>query len=675
MDEVMSYNEYLYNKRKEMKMSKRAFAKFLHIPTLFYRYYENGYVKPSKKSIKKISEALNIDYSIYLQGISSYPKELDETESRFVRWYRHLLSKKITKYILLVTILFSSIFAFYGYNNYAYTMEHASEFYTSQYVDFVNKVREKGTPTFSLLHESLRPEIHESTSDKFVSISTSTNDYAIRSLNAYINYKEEKGSTYYIVPNLASESLTTLSVQYVDYATLTKYISSFTIKDDEFILNDNITTESNEEIDEVTLAKVKEKMNAHVNDVYKDFTSMIKNTLNIDYSFKTLLIDHEKGANANLFTEVSSLGAFYLGICFIVGFLFLYLFAIFFGKNKFRQQEVIQEVTSKTKVYKEPKKDIRFFPFIPETVFEIVGIFLILFGSFRVIINVNMLFYNTGMTQVTYNDATKKMFIYFTVGMFLLYFIDFDIYMGDKRSIRNFFMFFCIFFGLYFIETTLVTYLTNTRGITSLITNFVNVPNNFGSIACYFGIMFFLFYTPDFINTKKRKVIFRLLSIIPIIWILFTTYIHLNAKALGIKNNIWIDYFFTTERPQFSFLCITYLVSLYFIRLFIKHKYGETNANKIFTGNRYFFIKNILVCVIISLIALEEYLNRNISTNVRGLGQYYQIIYLVPFLLFYHPHLGKRSKIVDYFTMSLYMLFISIGYIVAIFTIIHMILN
>ena len=283
MDEVMSYNEYLYNKRKEMKMSKRAFAKFLHIPTLFYRYYENGYVKPSKKSIKKISEALNIDFSIYLEGISSYPKELDETESRFVKWYRHLLSKKITKYILLVTILFSSIFAFYGYNNYAYTMEHASEFYTSQYVDFVYKVREKGTPTFSLLHESLRPEIHESTSDKFVSISTSTNDYAIRSLNAYINYKEEKGSTYYIVPNLASESLTTLNVQYVDYATLTKYISSFSIKDDEFILNENITTESSEEIDEVTLTKVKEKMNAHVNDVYNDFTSMIKNTLDMDY--------------------------------------------------------------------------------------------------------------------------------------------------------------------------------------------------------------------------------------------------------------------------------------------------------------------------------------------------------------------------------------------------------
>lgn len=106
MDEVMSYNEYLYNKRKEMKMSKRTFAKFLRVPLLFYRYYENGYVKPSKKSIKKISEALNIDYSIYLQGISSYPKELDEIESRFVRWYRHLLSKKITKYILLITILF-----------------------------------------------------------------------------------------------------------------------------------------------------------------------------------------------------------------------------------------------------------------------------------------------------------------------------------------------------------------------------------------------------------------------------------------------------------------------------------------------------------------------------------------------------------------------------------------
>ncbi len=675
MEYKMSYNEYLYNKRLELNMSRKDFAKYLHIPHLFYHYYEIGYVKPSKWAVKKISQALNEDFSLYLEGISSYPIELEEPESRFEKWYRHILSKKITKYILLISILLSSLLTFYGFNKYAYTMANASEFYSSQYVEFVHQVRKKGSITFSLLHETARPEIHESSDTKFVSISTSSNDYAIRSLNAYINYKDTKSSTYYIVPNIAEDSLTKLEVQYVDYKSLIKYMSSFTIQDGQFILSEAMTTESNEKIDEVTYLSVQEKMKAHVNEVYSDFTNMIKNTLGMDYSFKTLLEDHCAGATNNLFTEISSLGAGYIGICFIAGFLFLYLFSIFFGKNKYRTNENVIEIKTPKKEYKEPKKDMRFFPFIPETVFEIVGIFLILFGSIRVIINVNMLFYNTGMTQVTYDNASKQLFIYFTVGMFLLYFIDFDIYMGDKRSIRNFFMYFFIFFGLYFIETTLVNYLTKTRGITTFVTQYVNVPNNFGTIACYFGIMFFLFYTPEFINTKKRTIIYRLLSIVPIVWILITTFIHLNAKSIGIKGNIWIDYFFTTERPQFSFLCITYLVGLYFIRLFIKHKYGEEQSKKIFTGNKYFFIKNILVCIIICLIALEEYLNRNISTNVRGLGQYYQIIYLVPFLLFYHPHLGKRSKIVDYFTMSLYTLFISIGYIVAIFTVISMIFN
>ncbi len=675
MEYKMSYNEYLYNKRLELKMSRKAFAKFLNIPHLFYHYYEIGYVKPSKWAIKRISKALNIDFSIYMEGISSYPLELPEQESRFQKWYRHLLSKKATKYIILISILFSSLLTFYGFNNYAYTMAHADEYYSERYVNFVSKVREKGTPTFSMLHEFERPEIHHSDYDKFVSISASENNYALRSLNCYINYKEENYSTYYIVPNLASQSLTMLNVQYVDYVTLIKYISYFTIENDSFVLNEKITTESNEEISKETYNEVSTRMKEHVNEVYSDFTNMIKETTGMDYSFKELLIEHEKGASANLFSEVSSLGCGYVGICLVCGSLFLYLFSIFFGKNKYKSQTNVIESNTSIKEYKEPKKDMRFYPFIPETIFEIVGIFLILFGSIRVIFNVYMIFYNSGVTQVTYNNASKQLFIYFTVGMFLLYFIDFDIYMEDRRSIRNFFMYVFVFLGLYLIEATLVGYLTKTRGITSFITSYINVPNNFGTIACYFGIMFFLFYTPEFINTKKRILVHRLMAIIPIVWILVTTFIHLNAQNLGIKNNIWLDYFFTTERPQFSLLCITYLVGLYFIRLYISHKYGKENAKKIFTGNKYFFIKNILVCVIISLIALEEYLNRNISTNVRGIGQYYQIIYLVPFLLFYHPHLGKRSKIVDYFTMTLYLIFISIGYIVAIIAVLGMLIN
>lgn len=674
MENKLSYNEYLYNKRIEMGMSRKAFAKFLKIPHLYYRYYEIGYVKPSKKTCKKISDALGIDFSIYLEGISSYPSEYVPSISKFEKWYRHILSKKVTRYVLLVLLLFSAIFTFYGFNNYAYTMAHADEYYSERYISFVEASRKNGSMTISMLHEMVRPEIHHSDDSKYVSISTSKNNYALRSLNCYINYKDEKSSTYYIVPNMASDSLKRLDVQYVDYNSLVKYISYFTIENNVFTFSGVITTESGETVstDGHLYSNVTSKMQEHIQDVNKDFTSMIKETTSLDYDFyNELLVDHEKGANSNLFTEVSSLGAGYVGIFFIAGILFLLLFSIFFGKNKYKQ-ELITKLEAPKKEYKEPKKDIKFFPFVPETVFEIIGIVLILMGSIRVIINVSLLFFNTGLTQETFNNASTKLFIYFTIGMFLLYFIDFDIYMEDKRGIRNFFMYFFVFLGMYVIECTLLTYLEKTRGITTLVINYINVPNNFGSIACYFGIMFFLFFTPSFVNTKKRKVIFRLCAIIPIAIISVTTLIHLNADALGIKDNKWINYLFTTERPQFSFLCVTYLVGLYFIRLIFKAKYGQEQATRMFNGNKYYFIKNIYVCIIIAIIALVEYLNRNNASSLRGIGRYYQIIYLVPLLLFYHPHLGKRSKTVDYFTMMFYTLFIGIGYVFAFVVILRM---
>lgn len=713
MEIKLSYNQLLYQKRIEKGMSKKEFAKFLNIPTLFYRYYENGYVKPSKKYIKRISEKLDLDYSIYFEGISSYPDNLPEDLTRFEKWSRKLFAKRWVRITYIILLLGSIITIIGGFTRYNYVMTNTRVFYNEKYLEFVDKVREKGNTTFSLLHEITRPEIHLSDENKYVSISTSKEDYAIRGFNAYINYKQDKESIYYIVPNLANDSVKTLDVQYVDYSSLVKYIASFTIKDNQFIFNNNIRLETGESVDTSsnTYELVSNKMKSRVNDVNKDFNLLIETKLGMKYDFYSeLLIDHQKGANANLFSEIMSLAIGIIGIGLTGLFLFALLFAIFFGlkekktidptlvddinqqkvkkKRFFRKRKVkeekiekvnsikqIKQVEVETKVldssstpslvFKEPKKDIRFFPFIPETVLEILGILLILLGSIRIILCVGYLLYSKGINQEIYNQMSTSLFAYFTVGMFLLYFIDFDIYLDDKRALRNFFLYGIIFFGLYVIECVLIDYLTKTRGLINIAVNFYIVPNNFGTISCYFGIMFFLFYTPKTLTTKKRTIIFRCLAILPILWIFISTLIFENYKSWGLKFNTWTLYFFNTERPQFSILCVTYLVGLFFIRYYFKWKYGEDNARRIFNGNKFYFLKNIFVCLIIAGIAISEYHFRNVSTNIKGIGKYYQIAYLIPLLLFYHPHLGKRCKPVDYLTLTLYGLFFSIGYILA----------
>ncbi len=684
MENAVSYNEFLYREREKKHLSKKKFAKFLKIPYLFYIYYENGYVKPSKKYVDKISAALGVDYSIYLEGISSYPTPQKEKDTWFEKIYKKLLGKLGVRIAVLAFLLASVSLTITGFAKYSYVMKDPSSFYSEKYLSFSYAMREKGTATFSLLHEFERVQINERKDNEFVSISASNENFALRSLSAYINYKTDDGNIYYIVSNDIEKVSTSLTVEYTDSANLEKYIGTFNRegKGKPFVLSETITIDGAGVLEKGEIySKTATKMISHIDDINNEFTSLIKNKLSLEYDFfDELLIDLCEGGAKNYQEEITSLCMGIGGTILTGFFLFLILFSIFFGKRKKKEEkdevEIVRgEEETIERNLREPKKDIRFFPFIPETVFEIVGIFLVFFGSLRIVNYALMLFTNVSFEQNGFNALSLQLFMYFTVGMFLLYFIDFDIFLNDKRSLRNFFLYGIVFLGLYVVEATLAEYLVKTKGVAQIVDYFYVVPNNFGTISCYFGVMVFLFYEPKWANTKKKMIIYRCLALLPILWILISSLIFQNYRNWGLKLNTWLVYFFDSERPQFSFLCVSYLIGLYFLRLYYKLRYGVKNAERMFNGNRFYFLKNILICVIIAILSLTEYLLRNTGHNIKALGGYWQIIYLVPGLLFYHPHFGRRNKVVDYLTLILYGLFFGIGYLVAGFLIIGFILS
>ncbi len=685
MEMTSSYNEFLYKKRMEMKLSKKKFAKFLGLPKIYYSYCENGYFKPSKKYVEKISSALGIDFSLYLEGASSYPTPLPDKLGWFERLYKKILAKlwvRIAFIVLLIGSLFMTIFGFARYN---YTMDHADEFFNDRYLSFAYAMREKGGSTFSLLHEMTRPEIHTLEDGKFYSISTSTQNYALRSLSAYANYQYDTGSLYYIVPNDAKDSLLHVKVQYINTDTLTKSYGDFyrEDKDSSFKLTEGPYDDTGETIvDEKEANSLTTIFNSHINDLNKEFTSLIKTQLGLDYDFyNELLVDHAQAATDNLFAEIGSLAIGIGGLVLTGGFLFFFLFALFFAEPKIKRPRkkktvpALENVPTNDKIgddapisrsYKSLKTDIRFFPFIPETVFEIVGIFLVLLGSIRILYYTLMLFTTMSYDPAEFNSMNLSLFMYFTVGMFLLYFIDFDVYLNDKRSLRNSFIYLIVFFGLYIIEGTMVDYLDKTRGIITIVDLLYIVPNNFGTIACYYLIMVFLFYTPKWKkNGKVKMTIFRSAAFFPVAWIFASSLIFQNYKTWGIEFNSWQVYFFNSERPQFSILCCTYLVGLYFLRLFFKKKYGPEQAERYFNGNKFYFFKNLLVCLIIVALSITEFIFKNSNKGIKTLGGYWEIIYLIPGLLFYHPHFGARNKPLDYFTLILYGIFFGLGYVLA----------
>ena len=73
----ISYNQFLFEKRKELKLSRRKFAKLLKISKFRYKLLENGYIKPAKRDIRKISAYFDIDFNLYLEGFNSYPSTIN----------------------------------------------------------------------------------------------------------------------------------------------------------------------------------------------------------------------------------------------------------------------------------------------------------------------------------------------------------------------------------------------------------------------------------------------------------------------------------------------------------------------------------------------------------------------------------------------------------------------
>ena len=78
---MKSYNLYLYEKRTEMGLSRRKFAKGIKCWSHIYRMMENGYLKPGKKLTAKISEFIGEDFSPYTIGDATYGTDIPQKKT------------------------------------------------------------------------------------------------------------------------------------------------------------------------------------------------------------------------------------------------------------------------------------------------------------------------------------------------------------------------------------------------------------------------------------------------------------------------------------------------------------------------------------------------------------------------------------------------------------------
>ena len=677
---MLTYNALLYTERTNRGFSRRKMAKFLRMPTFLYSMVEKGYFKPTKKQINKISEILEIDYSKYFVGEPSYPSELPEKKrNKIVAFFYKLVGHLAFKIVFAILAGASVAFMVAGFVTQNRLENTIRSYFSEEYLNFYDGLIENGSIHISATKKMTSPEYYiyekdeEAKTSKYISIVGGYDDSVMGSLDFSALYRTETSRLIYSVI-LSSDNDIDILVRYTNNETASTYTSTIHADNTVELIScidgkgqKSYLNPTDEKYGDIKVLLL-DKINQYQNDFNqliseKDPTFAPENTNKLIY-----LLRIEKEGTGKMSGE--ALFAFfgrYFGIILSGLNLFILIYAILYGTTK-KGEKVYVEAKLDVEVDEihRMKSDIRFAPFIPETILEIVGIILVFIGSFRLIFYVGS--FLSGNSALALGTSTgSDLMQTFMVGMFLLYFIDFDIFLDDKRVIRNIFLYAIVFFCLYGLENLLYRVLRD-DSIVGQLMNMVTMPNMFGSIACYYLIMLFLFFTPKFIKKKPHLIIYRCLSIIPAAYIFVAWYLYSGYNVLF--NADWsteLHNFFNGEKIPFSILAVSYLYGLYFIRFFFVLRYGENRARTFFNGNKFIWIKNIMVCLIILVIGLVELgLQNDPTAHKLGLGMYWNILFLIPLLLFYHPHKGPRNLAVDWTTLFFYIFAISFSYVAVI---------
>ena len=678
-----AYNLFLYHHRQKAKVSRRRYAKHLGISYFRYCLIENGYILPSRKETAKISNCFGLDFEAYLQGESSYPGELPEkSRNRITGWFYHLLSAlwlRITLGVLAVGATSLCLVGIYQINR---IQNQAATFFDPGYIAYTTALREQGSPTPSLITEWGAPQISENLTEgdaKTSRIIVGTNNVNNPAHVAYQTFvwTDAYRLSFSLLTEDPDKSTYHCSVgDYVEGDVYSGFASKEQGKVKVVLYTANgdlidISTYPKKERAEELMKLGEDYLNAH--NLEQEWVGLINDKLGLSYNsfYEDIYRPKEEGQH-----RLSEANAVWLPIVFFTFFIglfsiFGFAYAMIYGEHhhqriQFGHSDALLELPCRDKPM---KKNHRFTPFLPETVLEIIGIVLVALGAARVLLYVDVVISPGSYSTETFSVIPNFLLSLYFLGMVLLYFLDFDLFFDDTRLLRNLVLYPLLFIGLYAIEVMVMTGLESSQSLavsTVYSLSHSLIPNNFMSVTCYFLTMFFLFFTPKRIKSKRSLIIFRCLSLIPFLYTFASFFIGNGDYFFGWQMSVPFHLFFKVERMPVSIICFSYLFGLFFLRLFFKVRYGEEKANRFFLGNRFLFIKNIMISlIVIAVWAFEVSLRNDASLNKLGLGVNIWLIVLVPLLLFYHPHKGPRVKVVDYTTIGLYGIAMIWSYVLA----------
>lgn len=286
-------------------------------------------------------------------------------------------------------------------------------------------------------------------------------------------------------------------------------------------------------------------------------------------------------------------------------------------------------------------------PIVPEVLIRIVAFILMVIGSmsiyyiFSAIMNGDII---GTFDSLQYRATVASLS---TLGILLIFFIKLDIIENKKSTFLLNFMLFFAGFIFYVLMLLISKDITSSPALNrfSIVLDFLPGNIMWGMLA-FNTLTSILLSKPKFKTHEKRNtIIYRLLALIPFGYMIASSLIQIGKKAWGWNLPFEVSSLFFTKALIITAFSILYVLVIYVYRKIIDHKFGKENAETYVLGNRYQYIKNLLIAFVFVILGVADLLlGKTTFGSKMGFGAYSGIFYLIPVILLYHPHRGPRNK-------------------------------
>jgi transcriptional regulator with XRE-family HTH domain len=654
----MTQNAYLHSLREQKNLSLKEAAHQARLAGPLLYLYERGYLPLPKKKIPALAALYGVSPESFADYLG-YPTPLGEEKKASAKTDKLKQAALSWPAFLSVLVLFLTCLGLFiwGYQTLSKAGNETEQAYPQEILSLDDLIRGKGEKdaegekyTLTYATESTGSLTITAPSDKRLVTVTAF---------AYVFPASEGELTLTLT---ASGEQSIFSFTETDASQQTLYQGSGSLTEDDHYTLETLLNGAEETVEDQTVFQKEATLVAS----YENKTAPLFSQWAAAEGFTALqspnsLIRAIAAGNSSLAGMVSLANNLLLystlfGVIFLFGSLLL-------GTLKFfaRRKKKVLALAESEPVLPSVKSAVLFpnwkiQPFIPETFFRLAGVSLVLASSillFRIahaVLNAEDLF-ELIASAMGVIDWIKLMPL-IPIATTLWFFIRIEILHTSGNVIPTVILSFFLGLLYYFAENAFLLYfqLSSDGYHEILLTLFMSfMPGNlFWGMGCFSLIVLFLLTTPSF-RQRRSLVIWRLLALIPVGYLFFSYFYAIGTSLWGWPA--WSDdlagLLFKKELVTTTF-AVLYPLALYIYRIIITRKYGQEQASMYFQGNKYFFTKNLLASLILGAMALLSYsLQGSELVSVLGLKQTYWIAVLIPFILFYHPHLGARNHLLD----------------------------